>query len=119
MASLAPLGARAFLSGASGVALAGGIGTALGGGALGAGIANAILGSANLDETKFDDPERFDVQRPPAPHLAFGEGLHGCLGNPLARLEATVALEATAPTLEVGDVDHAAPLPFELTWITR
>jgi cytochrome P450 len=52
-----------------------------------------ILGSANLDETKFDDPERFDVQRPPAPHLAFGEGLHGCLGNPLARLEATVALE--------------------------
>jgi cytochrome P450 len=52
-----------------------------------------ILGSANLDETKFDDPERFDVLRTPAPHLAFGEGLHGCLGNPLARLEASVALE--------------------------
>lgn len=52
-----------------------------------------ILGSANLDEAQFEDPERFDVLRSPAPHLAFGEGLHGCLGNPLARLEAAVALE--------------------------
>lgn len=52
-----------------------------------------ILGSANLDETKFENPEKFDVLRTPAPHLAFGEGLHGCLGNPLARLEAAVALE--------------------------
>jgi cytochrome P450 len=52
-----------------------------------------ILGSANLDETKFENPEQFDVLRTPAPHLAFGEGLHGCLGNPLARLEAAIALE--------------------------
>lgn len=52
-----------------------------------------ILGAANTDETKFDNPEEYDVFRTPAPHLAFGEGLHGCLGNPLARLESTVALE--------------------------
>ncbi|GGG26451.1 putative cytochrome P450 [Rhodococcoides trifolii] len=55
-----------------------------------------ILGSANVDETKFDNPEQFDIHRTPAPHLAFGEGLHGCLGNPLARLEATVALQQLA-----------------------
>lgn len=52
-----------------------------------------ILGAANTDETKFENPEGYDIFRTPAPHLAFGEGLHGCLGNPLARLEATVALE--------------------------
>lgn len=52
-----------------------------------------ILGAANTDETKFENPEEYDVFRTPAPHLAFGEGLHGCLGNPLARLESTVALE--------------------------
>lgn len=52
-----------------------------------------VLGAANTDETKFENSEEFDVFRTPAPHLAFGEGLHGCLGNPLARLESTVALE--------------------------
>lgn len=52
-----------------------------------------ILGAANRDETKFENPDEFDIFRTPAPHLAFGEGLHGCLGNPLARLESTVGLE--------------------------
>lgn len=52
-----------------------------------------ILGSANRDETVFENAEKFDILRTPKPHLGFGEGLHGCLGNPLARLETTVALE--------------------------
>ncbi|KAB1644909.1 cytochrome P450 [Gulosibacter chungangensis] len=52
-----------------------------------------VLGAANRDERQFDDPDTFNIHRTQAPHLAFGEGLHGCLGNPLARLEATVALE--------------------------
>ncbi|MFV0435364.1 MAG: cytochrome P450 [Leucobacter sp.] len=52
-----------------------------------------ILGSANRDETQFENAEEFDILRAPKPHLGFGEGLHGCLGNPLARLETTVALE--------------------------
>jgi cytochrome P450 len=52
-----------------------------------------ILGSANRDESVFEDADKFDILRTPKPHLGFGEGLHGCLGNPLARLETTVALE--------------------------
>lgn len=52
-----------------------------------------ILGSANRDETVWEDAESFDIHREAKPHLGFGEGLHGCLGNPLARLETTIALE--------------------------
>ncbi|CAL9427401.1 Erythromycin C-12 hydroxylase [Actinosynnema sp. ALI-1.44] len=50
--------------------------------------------SANHDERRFDRPERFDPRRNPNPHLAFGRGPHFCLGAPLARLEAHVALTA-------------------------
>ncbi len=50
-----------------------------------------LLGSANRDETVFERPDEFDVARHPNKHVAFGFGIHACVGAPLARLEADVA----------------------------
>jgi P450-derived glycosyltransferase activator len=56
-----------------------------------------LIGAANRDPDVYDDPARFDIRRNlPVEHLAFSSGIHYCLGQPLARLEATVALAALA-----------------------
>lgn len=52
-----------------------------------------VLNSANHDPNQFDDPEIFDITREKSKHLAFGKGIHACLGTPLARLEGEVAIE--------------------------
>lgn len=52
-----------------------------------------LLGSANRDEAVFGAPDQLDVGREPNPHLAFGAGLHFCLGAPLARMELAESLQ--------------------------
>ncbi|MDT7651232.1 MAG: hypothetical protein QOI36_2638 [Pseudonocardiales bacterium] len=67
-----------------------------------------IYGSANRDERQYEDPDRFDISRRQKRHMSFSEGLHGCLGAPLARLEARVALEVALPRL--GDYVISGPM---------
>jgi cytochrome P450 len=55
-------------------------------------VALAMIGSANRDQSRFLDPDRFDIARDPNPHLAFGHGIHFCLGSSLSRMEARVVL---------------------------
>jgi cytochrome P450 len=50
-----------------------------------------LMGAANRDPAKFNNPETFDVTRSPNPHLSFSHGIHFCLGAPLARMEMEIA----------------------------
>ena len=63
-------------------------------------------GAANRDDRVFDDPDRFDLDRSGQRHLAFGYGLHFCIGAALARLEARIAISAMLRT-DGLELDHA------------
>jgi cytochrome P450 len=72
-----------------------------------------ILGSANRDSSRFTDPDTLDLARADVKHIAFGRGSHYCLGAPLARLEAEVAL--TTLLRRLPGLRLAAPVE-ELSW---
>jgi cytochrome P450 len=81
------------------------------------------LTAANRDERVFTEPHRFDIHRRPNPHLTFGHGIHFCLGAPLARLEARVALRLLLEryrdmeVAEDGQVEHRNP--WTMVTVTR
>lgn len=59
-----------------------------------------FLGAANRDRRRYENPERFDVRRKPTGHVAFGTGIHGCVGQLVARLEAEVIFRALVERVE-------------------
>src|SRR5262249_37212220 len=59
-----------------------------------------FLASANRDPRRWDEPERFDVNRRAAGHVAFGAGIHLCVGQMLARLEAEMLMTALTARVE-------------------
>ncbi|HEU5471098.1 MAG TPA: cytochrome P450 [Actinophytocola sp.] len=71
------------------------------------------LGSANRDTTRFPAADHLDITREPTPHLAFGHGIHYCLGAPLARLEGQIAI---ARLLEAFPALALATDPANLNW---
>ncbi|HEV3003177.1 MAG TPA: cytochrome P450 [Pirellulales bacterium] len=70
-----------------------------------------MLGSANRDPKQFRDPNRFDIARDPKANVAFGHGIHACLGAPLARLEARIALTDLLDRLGDFRLESAEPWP--------
>jgi cytochrome P450 PksS len=76
----------------------------------------AMIVAANLDPQAVEHPERLDLERQPNRHLAFGTGIHFCLGHQLARIEAICALQALFarwPQLEL------AVAPGQIRWLRR
>ena len=85
--------------------------------------------SANYDETLTRDPDRLDITRPPVPHLAFGHGIHRCIGAALAKLELEIAfttLFQRLPTLRMARAESqlwwksglltVGPIALPVTW---
>ncbi|MGA9749531.1 MAG: cytochrome P450, partial [Nocardioides sp.] len=77
----------------------------------------ALLGAANRDPAVFDDADTFRVDRDPNPHLAFGAGLHFCLGAPLARVELVESLGHLLRTFP--DLAAAGPPQSRGTFVLR
>jgi cytochrome P450 len=79
-----------------------------------------LVGSANRDERRWTDPDRFDIHRDEGQHLTFGYGLHFCLGAALARLQGRVALDEVLNRFPEWDVDYdnikAAPTSTVRGW---
>jgi cytochrome P450 len=69
----------------------------------------AMVASANRDPRQFPDAARFDITRDPNPHLAFGHGIHSCIGAALARMEARIVLTDILSRLKSMELASNAP----------
>lgn len=79
-----------------------------------------ILGAANLDPSAFSDPHQLDIDREAAAHIAFGYGIHHCVGAPLARMEGRIAFDTLLrrlPGLELAA--ERTELQYNDSWIVR
>lgn len=73
-----------------------------------------MIGAANYDPARFSDAHIFDVEREDVGHVSFGHGIHFCIGAPLARLEARIALRALLERLSRIEILEPAPVYPEL-----
>ena len=80
-------------------------------------IVTLWVAAANRDGTRFTDPDRFDIHRKPNQHLAFGHGIHFCVGAPLARLEATIVLDVLFQRYREIAVATDPPPRFRNPWL--
>ena len=95
--------------------------TVVGGTPITAGMgAFVIIAAANRDPAQFKDPEKFDITREPNDHVAFGDGIHFCIGAPLARMEGSIAIGAALerfPNLRLKNPD--APVTYKGSYALR
>ncbi|HXW82926.1 MAG TPA: cytochrome P450 [Candidatus Binataceae bacterium] len=83
-------------------------------------IVAVLFAAANRDPEQFPEPDRFDSSRSPNHHLAFGDGIHFCLGAPLARLEAGVVFREIVERFDrIALADPTAPLAYRGSVATR
>lgn len=92
---------------------------AVGGAQIKAGdLVTVVFAAANVDEREFPYASTCDLRRAPNRHVSFGHGIHFCLGAPLARLEARVALQALLTRFPGLALKREVPLDLKPSWIT-